>query len=413
MPTTIVDRIVSRPWPYERRLTYCNGTSSTSSSNWGPNTSCELFYKRKEWVRTPNFQALRRLKANLPDNNYSVEFHWAGDETLVATQRFIYPCSAPNGNLAMDERIYSLPAALRGAIEGARYLTEDGCKAKLIDRAKGAEWSAPTFFGEARETVSMVASTARTIASAFRDLRRGNLAGALASLSISGTASQRRRYYRDYGVNPSRAAASHWLALTFGWRPLISDVYNAAETLAEHALDENKRVGRVTATDRKVTTVVTPNHVFMASPTLLCNRTTVVSESVRGVWKFEPTSWNSWGSFGLLNPASVAWELLPFSFVADWFLPVGRYLEGLDVPMRFKHLGGSIGYRKHTQMLYEGFDYGGLPATGTHSTTHVSVSRAKMTESPTLEFSSITFEPKLGTGRVLSSIALMRQVFGR
>jgi hypothetical protein len=34
--------------------------------------------------------------------------------------------------------------------------------------------------------------------------------------------------------------------------------------------------------------------------------------------------------FGITNPASLTWELLPWSFVADWFIPIGPYLESLD-----------------------------------------------------------------------------------
>jgi hypothetical protein len=30
---------------------------------------------------------------------------------------------------------------------------------------------------------------------------------------------------------------------------------------------------------------------------------------------------------GLTNPAILAWELIPFSFVADWFIPIGSWLE--------------------------------------------------------------------------------------
>jgi len=30
---------------------------------------------------------------------------------------------------------------------------------------------------------------------------------------------------------------------------------------------------------------------------------------------------------GLQDPASVAWELLPWSFVVDWFIPIGNWLE--------------------------------------------------------------------------------------
>jgi hypothetical protein len=32
---------------------------------------------------------------------------------------------------------------------------------------------------------------------------------------------------------------------------------------------------------------------------------------------------------GLTNPLEVAWELIPFSFVADWFISVGDWLRGL------------------------------------------------------------------------------------
>lgn len=33
---------------------------------------------------------------------------------------------------------------------------------------------------------------------------------------------------------------------------------------------------------------------------------------------------------GLLNPLSVAWELTPFSFVVDWFIPIGTYVNSLS-----------------------------------------------------------------------------------
>jgi hypothetical protein len=32
---------------------------------------------------------------------------------------------------------------------------------------------------------------------------------------------------------------------------------------------------------------------------------------------------------GLTNPAGLAWELLPYSFVVDWFIPIGGWLNGL------------------------------------------------------------------------------------
>lgn len=46
-------------------------------------------------------------------------------------------------------------------------------------------------------------------------------------------------------------------------------------------------------------------------------------------------------SLGLLNPAVLAWESVPFSFVIDWFLPVGNFLQSLSTPLGVKFLSGT------------------------------------------------------------------------
>lgn len=45
---------------------------------------------------------------------------------------------------------------------------------------------------------------------------------------------------------------------------------------------------------------------------------------------------------GLLNPFELAWELLPGSFIADWFIPVGDFLSQLDADLGWQFKGGSI-----------------------------------------------------------------------
>lgn len=34
-------------------------------------------------------------------------------------------------------------------------------------------------------------------------------------------------------------------------------------------------------------------------------------------------------SSGLINPLSIAWEVVPFSFVLDWFIPIGATLQAI------------------------------------------------------------------------------------
>ena len=44
---------------------------------------------------------------------------------------------------------------------------------------------------------------------------------------------------------------------------------------------------------------------------------------------------------GVANPASLAWELLPYSFVVDWFLPIGQYLNSWTADLGLSFIGGS------------------------------------------------------------------------
>lgn len=49
---------------------------------------------------------------------------------------------------------------------------------------------------------------------------------------------------------------------------------------------------------------------------------------------------------GMTNPLLIGWELTPFSFMADWLLPVGPYLEQLSMTQGFTLHAGSmtVGY---------------------------------------------------------------------
>jgi hypothetical protein len=48
---------------------------------------------------------------------------------------------------------------------------------------------------------------------------------------------------------------------------------------------------------------------------------------------------------GLTNPLNVAWELVPFSFVVDWFIPIGSFFDGLVPPQGVSRVKGVSSYR--------------------------------------------------------------------
>lgn len=414
MPTQTVIRSAVRRHDVTYENWYCNGVSAGSGTYSPLVASVNLFEKSRTWVRVPNFAALRRNRQPLPENPYSYYEKRVADREISFTTSVDNSAGCPGH--PWDVRSYysenRISTAFWGPDEGDTQLTQHGLLALLSSRARGPEFSVPTFVGEGRQTIQMVSQAATTIAQAYRDLRRGNIIGAFGRLAVPVDTRLTRRYNRDYGRDPTRAAANHWLALTYGWRPLVNDVYNAAETLAETLLGESSRIGRVTARTRLIRNEI-GQHQLGVSPSVWAKRTRVIKETYRGVWKFEPTDWNTWGSFGVTNPASVAWELLPFSFVVDWFLPVGRYLEGLDTNLRFKHLGGTIGYRREVNCYYSNIVWDGRPVSGEHETNYVGVVRQPMASNPVLGVDSITFQPNLGGARIASAMALLRQNFGR
>jgi len=48
------------------------------------------------------------------------------------------------------------------------------------------------------------------------------------------------------------------------------------------------------------------------------------------------------GQLGITNPLHALWDRVPWSFVVDWFIPVGNYLGNLDADLGWQFKAGSI-----------------------------------------------------------------------
>lgn len=49
-------------------------------------------------------------------------------------------------------------------------------------------------------------------------------------------------------------------------------------------------------------------------------------------------------SVGLTNPLAVVWELIPFSFVIDWFLPIGESLSRTSLPRALGSMASAVNF---------------------------------------------------------------------
>lgn len=58
-------------------------------------------------------------------------------------------------------------------------------------------------------------------------------------------------------------------------------------------------------------------------------------------------------SLGLINPASIAWEVMRYSFVVDWFLPIGPWLNSWTADAGWSFLSGTRSTKSEASMSQE------------------------------------------------------------
>lgn len=191
------------------------------------------------------------------------------------------------------------------------------------------------------QTVDMISKRIRTLAEAAKQLKRGNPFAFAKTLNLS---SMSRRSAAAIKNSPN-ALANHWLEYTYGWKPLVQDVYDGLQMYRDgiakegHIVRGSKGHGRV-----------------RPSPGLTGGKISERGAGYRGSYLAtvgNPTAFTL-NQLGLLNPASLAWNLLPYSFVVDWFLPVGDVFTALTSGIGVRNQIGCITYETVTKFYSKG-----------------------------------------------------------
>jgi hypothetical protein len=291
---------------------------------------------------------------------------------------------------------------------------------KLLGKAKDQSVNLGWAVGEGRQTLNLFADNAKKIAGAARTLRQGNLVGAAAIL----TGAQPREFIRgersfkkDLRRNAPVALANRWLELQYGWLPLLSDIYGSFEYLTNKLykaprlketafahIERNEENISEFADFRVVTSVET-------------------THTVRWVLYYTQSGNHDLSALGLTNPLSIAWEVTPWSFVVDWALPIGTYLNNLDAFDGLSFVKGcKTEFWKGTVLRVEmgkQRTLGDWVYTTTSNvrelTSAVQVSRQKLTSFPSSPLPSFKFPFKGGLigPHALNAYALLTQAFGR
>lgn len=176
-------------------------------------------------------------------------------------------------------------------------------------------------YAEAGKTADMISSKILQLARAARQARKGNFSGAA----------------RTLGGKGRQRTASNWAELQWGWLPLLGDIHGGAEALANLQLPSKWLVtGKGVVTRREK-----DSYLAEGFAEHLVETETMMGAFVRLDYLPGNDFFSALKSLGLGNPAEIAWELLPYSFVVDYLWPVGDWLSSLDAAVGLQFLSGS------------------------------------------------------------------------
>lgn len=127
-----------------------------------------------------------------------------------------------------------------------------------------------------------------------------------------------------------KKVSNDFLMFQFGLRPLMSDIFGAIEVITAMSVGSPP-----TFTVRSQGKAVGAYELDGNHYRVDCKTRFVVDYSVDNEYLAVLNS------IGLVNPLEPAWEVLPWSFVVDWFIPIGNWIHALNNCTGFVFLRGT------------------------------------------------------------------------
>lgn len=351
--------------------------------------------RTRTWSSTAGFRKKRKSGPKgypflVPMNSYT-DYQWhreLGEGQLILREQNIFDLivwgvfNAPN----ITDPILPLPghsALLNSCIE------------RSSKEANGNSFSVPIFIGEFHKTRAMFARAVSDVAKAMK-----------------------KRKISDRSIEDT------WLEYRYGWRLAVKDLYDALVKIHDFRTRGVVSHSRVSRRRTEESTWIAPD----AGIPRYCNSTTVFGMDYTITRKDTlittlVLNWTSTSSgdllgnlqsLGITNPLSVAWELTPYSFVVDWFINVGSYLNTLDAFIGKSFKTGCISYtliRETTAKARNVVGKNGFVLTSKSVPSNTTYERVYK-RVPLSDFPSATpprFDVHLNASRVIDAASILRQ----
>lgn len=312
---------------------------------------------------TPGFSKIH--KRALPLHPYSFSHIVSKEPWSVMTMNdYDITVNGPTGAMTvsvfnLNSRAFSLYDVLKWA-DVPEESVIDKCNAKLLKKLSTQKSSLGVTLAESNKTAKMVAQSATRIYNALTSIKRFDFVGVAVALGVALPSKRHKaliqskaKFIRKYShlkrqqntdvkiydkmtgkkvyvaeTNLLSFAGNSWLEFTYGWKPLMSDIFDSMTALSDvlHQVGYATQYGkaRVWSEQEKVFVERIYGESWIQE-----RRVKLFALCEVGV-TYQLNDISKLNAFGLTNPLLIAWELVPFSFVVDWFLPIGQALEQLN-----------------------------------------------------------------------------------
>lgn len=232
------------------------------------------------------------------------------------------------------------------------YNVEAEARTKTLLRLKDEKASLGIFLAELHKSVTFTADAGLMIMSAVNSGIKHLGAGRRAFFDVLANRPPR---VRPKGVTKrvwdrrQRAVLKRWLEFQFAVKPLFSDIQSSSEALSELLLDPlvparfTVRGGAEEVKNIRFTGQYDPPRFWRSSASFrgVAQRTSWCH--ISATYDVPISNRRTIEQLGLGNPAVVAWELVQLSWMVDYVVQVGSWLESLTAASGTRFIEGSIG----------------------------------------------------------------------
>lgn len=248
-------------------------------------------------------------------------------------------------------------------------------------------------FAEFGETVGYLAAKAENLFGAIKAIKSGNL-------------KQLRKYInpRIKGRSIPTNVASRYLEYKYAVMPLVLEVQ-----------------GLMNVIDGSLTESLVPEHAFtilgksvVKVPLVGTERTSLWThvQNLEAMYTcklyatIDNVDMRLAAKAGLTNIPGGVWELVPFSFVIDWAIPVGTFLQACFATrgLKFHHGYESVRFTGAVASMHNSIDY------GTCMSNVRAFERVRLTSFPA---PMLYYKSPVKSGNIASALALFQSIFRR